>query len=146
LVLLSLLLSPTFLYVSFDSEEREVFNFIKKDIPKGSILLTPPYDGYFRIGTEKAIVVDFKALPFSELDMVEWYSRIKDVTNNQQIDLDEPRYTTFKKGYNSLKEEDIISLKEKYNFSYVVFENPKRLNFTTVFENDKYIVYSLNGS
>lgn len=127
-----------------DDAQTELFSFLKGGTEKDAILLTPPYIETFRLGAERAIVVDFKALPLQEKDMVEWYIRILDVTNNA---LENKAYsdkgTAMRAGYGSLADADISALKEKYNFSYAVFEKPKALNYPMVYENKRFAVYKI---
>lgn len=133
------------LYYTYDKNTQETYDFIKSSIPKEAILLSPPYMETFRLGAERAIVVDFKSFPFSEKSMLEWYGRIGDVTNNLEFNPreKEKKIYNLKRGYDSLSEEDILILRSKYNFSYAIFEKPKDLNFTIAFENKNYLVYQI---
>ncbi len=123
--------------ISYSPDEgtQEMYNFIKNSTVKESILLTPIYKDSFRLRLERAIVVNFKIFPFNELAMIEWYERINDTSNGNVFNI--------RKGYNSLSEEDVVNLKDKYNFSYAIFEVPNKLNFKIIFENEKFIVYDL---
>ncbi len=128
---------------AYEEDTKEMYDFIKEFTPQDTILLTPPYLEPFRLGTERAIVVDFKLCPYSEIGMFEWYERIKDVSNNINLEMDQPMVTILSQGYNSLTKEEVLILKEEYNFSYAIFEGPNDLNFTTVFQNDKFVVYKV---
>lgn len=145
---------PLFERYGYDEQTSELYSFIKTNTPEEATLLTPPDIESFRLGTMRAIVADFKSVPFSEKFLVEWHTRLIDITNNQPLDLAKernfkfnrvgnPRYAYLKEGYRSLTKENIQNLKEKYNFSYVIFEKPFSLNIPTFFENDKYVVYEL---
>ena len=126
-----------------EEDMQEMYDFIKHNTPIDTILLTPPHLEPFRLGTERAIVVDFKLCPYGEIGMVEWYERIKDVTNNTNLEAKEEMAVILKRGYGSLSESDVLTLKNKYNFSYAIFETPNELNFTTIFKNERFIVYDL---
>ena len=117
----------------------------EQDTPKDTILLTPPYIITFRLGTERAIVVDSKAFPFNEKGMFEWYDRFLDITDSQDRRYEEGlSYKDLEKDYKELSKEKILSLKEKYDFSYVVFERPKKLNFPIFYENKEFVIYDVN--
>lgn len=151
-----LIFNPLFERYHYDKQTSELYSFIKTSTPEDAIILAPPHIESFRWETMRAVVADFKSVPFGEKPLVEWYTRIMEITNNQKLDLAEERsfklnragnsrrYDSLKIGYNSLTKENILSLKERYNFSYAVFEKPFSLNLTKFFENDKYIVYKVS--
>lgn len=127
-------------YTSYGVDKEELFEFIKIDTYEDSVFLVPPYMNSFRLGAERAVVVDYN-FPFGEKSMVEWYSRIKDVTNGVETNLEEDRISELKKGYDSLEGEDVLELKREYDFEYAVFEKEKEFDFEEVFQNDRFIVY-----
>lgn len=159
ILLIIILVSGLFVYLLYNplidrykegQETEEMYSFIKGEIPRDAIILIPPQMTTFRVGTERAIVVDFKTFPFSDKSMIEWYERILDITKSQ----DEKYENNFafvggngmkdlKKGYESLSEEDILFLKEKYKMDYGVFEKPKDLDFQIIYENEKFIIYKV---
>ena len=73
--------------------------------------------------------------------MLEWKNRIGDVTNNIVIPSRAGRQQILRQGYMTLTEKDILKLKEKYGFAYILVEKPQALQFTKLFENQKYVVY-----
>jgi len=128
----------------YDSNKEELFEFIKKYTPEDSILLAPPYINTFRVGSERAIVVDFELAPPGDKAIVEWYNRILDVTESQNMAYKKGiSFGYIKEGYKLLTEEDINGLKEKYYFDYAVFEKPKTLDFEKVYENYQFVVYKI---
>jgi len=128
-----------------DAEKvSEMFSFIKENTPKDSIFLTSPTMATFRSGAERATVVSFQAFTFGEQGMVEWYDRILDVTKSQDKAYQKGvSFNDIKDNYKTLGKEDILRLKKKYALDYAVFEKPKYLNFTILFENDRFVVYKV---
>lgn len=55
---------------------EDIAEFARKNTPHGSIFLTPPDFGRFRLVSERALLVDFKMFPFSERDIRDWRSRM----------------------------------------------------------------------
>jgi len=145
--LLFILSIPSTLHYTtcYDPYTEDVYGFIKDSSPPDSVFLTPPYIETFRLGAERAIVVDFKGFIFSEESMREWYSRIRNVSNNKELKNGFSSLESLRDGYNSLSEEDLLRLEDKYNISYALFQKPKELKFSTFFENENYIVYEINS-
>lgn len=128
-----------------DQEIEDLFFFIRQNTPKDTILLTPPYIITFRLKTERAIVVDSKAFPFNEKGMFEWYDRFLDITDSQDRRYEEGiSYKSLEKKYGGLNKEKVLNLKEKYNFSYAIFEKPKNMDFPVVYENKRFVVYRIS--
>lgn len=121
----------------------EVAKYARKNTPEGSIFLTPPRWGQFRLLARRAIVVDFKAFPFMDAAMAEWYDRLTDCYGN-------PSETGFamigelEKNYGNMDDSTLLSLREKYNISYAVLYAHTPTNFEIVFQNRQYKVVRLD--
>lgn len=63
----------------FQPELYEIAQYIKTKTPKDARLLTPPMQPELRYLAQRALVVDFKAFPFSATAMKAWQERIFDV-------------------------------------------------------------------
>ena len=129
--------------VESEDVEGELFEFVKKNTAKNSIFLVPPDGLNFRLMTHRAIVVDVKSFPYSESAMSEWYERILDVTGSDNLKFE--RGVEFKRDleekYESLTEENVLMLREKYGVEYGVFKAGKDFDFEKVFQNEVYEVY-----
>jgi len=58
------------------SSEGEMLTWIKKNTDRGAVFAIPPALSGFRYRAERAILVDFKAFPFHDDEMIEWYRRL----------------------------------------------------------------------
>lgn len=124
-----------------DFNKLDVYEWIRLNTPKDAVFITPPYIEDFRLGADRAIVVDFKAFLFGDQSIIEWGSRIADVTNNIEFKFRGDRSEELRRGFVSLNESDFIRISKKYHAQYLFIEKPKRLNFKVLYENDKYIIY-----
>lgn len=121
----------------FDQNGADIARFAKQYTPKDAIFLTPPGWGQFRLLAKRAIVVDFKAFPFTDAGMTEWYMRINNCYG-----------MTASKGFEALKEMDnayiaiddkkINSLKEKYNISIAVLYAKTPTQLKIIYQNSEY--------
>ncbi len=89
---------------AYEDSMQEMYDFIKNNTPIDTILLVPPYLEPFRLGTERAIAIDFKLCPYGEKGLVEWYERLKAVSNNAELNSGKEMVLMLKEGYQSLSE------------------------------------------
>jgi hypothetical protein len=123
-----------------DSDFTGVYQNIERTTPKDAVFLIPPSHGRFRLGTSRAAVVTWKQFPFQSEDILEWRDRIEDVC---QMDIEEYREKrSCSENYNSLAEEDIRNLGEKYNAQYVLTKNESH-EFNHVTTAGEYHVYKI---
>ncbi|MFA5887097.1 MAG: DUF6798 domain-containing protein [Candidatus Nanoarchaeia archaeon] len=140
-------ISPLNARSDFEPEMKEICLFAQENTPINSIFLTPPDEEQWRLCLNRAIVVDFKTIPLDDRYMVEWYIRIINVTNNH-FTLDDRTYGEnqhLNEYYTTLNETQLQILKEKFHFSYAIFNKDKELEFPLITKNREYIVYNLTG-
>ncbi|WP_371377844.1 DUF6798 domain-containing protein [Thalassotalea aquiviva] len=131
------------------SEEIELYDWISLT-SIDSVFLTPPQMYKFRFWSRRAIIVDWKSTPIDPNGVVEWYSRMEDVSGIKGVKTRVDATT----GFNSMTEERIKQLKNKYHFNYLVMlnkehkltqkQNNDKLPFPVVFTNNKFSVYLIN--
>jgi hypothetical protein len=134
-----------------DKEGDEIIEYIKVNTPAEAIFLTPHNWGQFRITAERAIVVDFKAFPFSNYAILEWYKRIVNCYGNADSSFTEKTVkpydllvADFIGNYKKIDDTQLSHLSSLYNISYAVIFEQTPTNFETVFRNGKYKLISLN--
>jgi len=123
------------------SKGDEIAEFARQNTPEESIFLTPPMWGQFRLLARRAIVVDFKAFPFADTAILEWYDRITNCYGNSTVAgfamIDE-----LNENYSGINDNTLLTLQENYSFSYAVLYNQTSSNFEVIFQNEKFkIVY-----
>jgi hypothetical protein len=57
--------------------EHELFTFVNDHLQEGQVVLAPVKMQEFRLATGSPVFVDFKSIPYRDLDVLEWYRRIK---------------------------------------------------------------------
>jgi hypothetical protein len=120
----------------------ELAAFAKAWSPEEAIFLTPPSWGQFRILAQRAIVVDFKAFPFSDVSMKAWHQRLVDCYG-------ESRGTGFhalpglEANYRSIQDSKLGELRQRYgaDFAVLYLETPSQ--YPVVFENSDYKMVAL---
>ena len=115
--------------------ESELSKFIQSNTEKNSVFLAPHLFGFLRTETKRAIVVDFKAFPFQEGAMQEWYQRIKDCYGLDTYEFEEV--------YKSVTDEKILQLQQKYHFNYAVLHEETQTKIPTIYSNSEYKIIDL---
>jgi hypothetical protein len=144
-------------YIPKDGPRDIMYVWIKENTPKDAIFLIDPKIEDFRLRADRAIVVDWKAFPFRDVAVMGWWERIQDIANRNQVhgtpdELDSinlsrkygASYSYVLQGYGTLDELNTINLSRKYGASYILVEKPKYMNFTLVYEDKNYRIYSIN--
>ncbi len=114
-----------------------IAKFAQTHTPRGSIFLTPPDFGRFRLASERALLVDFKMFPFSERDIHEWRARMNaaygPITGAGWTALE-----SMQENYKKISDSKIRELAGSYNLSYVVLPSETPTNLLTLFSNESY--------
>lgn len=125
-------------------EVAQLANFAKLHTDKQSIFLTPFYWGEFRLFAGRAIVVDFKALPFRDLQMQEWYDRVIQIYGDCIKHKNTAREKCYEKNYQNINDLKISLLKSQYGFSYAIFYKDMPTLFPVLYTSDKFKVVKIN--
>lgn len=112
-----------------------------------SVFLTPPNMGAFRLFAERAIVIDWKAIPFRPDETLEWYKRIQAI-NGGKGSLDSVTGYDLARDdkYNAMTRQTLDAIIKDYGVRYVVFSkntpaSKLATNHHIVYENSGYIVF-----
>ncbi len=127
-------------YFSFSQLEKSkkgVSNFIQENTDKNSVFLTPHDFGFIRVHSKRALVVDFKAFPFQNMAMQEWYKRIEACYG-----LDESQ---FEKNYSQLTDKKIAVLEKTYHFTHVILTIETQTKFPIMYQNEDFKIIDLSS-
>jgi hypothetical protein len=120
-------------------EEKELFAWVKTTSP-GARFAVPPDMQSFRLQGERAIIVDWKATPIDAAGMVEWHTRLSDISGIPGVRSLEMASA----GYSEMTNGRIEFLRTTYDIQYLVFHAagaPERLSHAAVFANAAFVAY-----
>ena len=120
-----------------ENDQSLLTTFISRNTPKESLFLTPHTFGFIRTEGQRAIIVDYKAFPFNELAMLEWYQRIGDCYGLVP--------SKFERNYKELKDVKILELSRKYDFNYAILYRETQTEIPVIYANSKYKIIDLNA-
>jgi hypothetical protein len=122
----------------------EIAGYAGEIIREDAVFLTPPSFGRFRFLARRAIVVDFKAIPFQDRAMVEWRERLRDCYG--EVESSGFRAVAeMDRSYRNITSARILSVAEKYGASYAILYRETESEFPVVFENDSYKIVGISG-
>lgn len=127
----------SYLSTSLNSNKQNLSDFIRKNTDKQSVFLTPHNFGFIRTESKRAIVVDFKAFPFQNNAMLEWYQRIEKCYGLAKHD--------FERNYRNIDDQKILVLKELYNFDYAILYKDTFSKFPVIFADSEYKIIDLTS-
>jgi hypothetical protein len=125
----------------------EMAAWCRDNTPADAVFIIPPGGEEraledFRLKAGRAIVADFKAIPFARDGLREWRERIRDLTNDVVFPSSGYRKKELRTGYASLTAEDFSALAAKYGASFILVEKPKELPFALVHETGGFRLYA----
>jgi hypothetical protein len=143
----------------------EMAAWCRDSLPEDAIIIVPPDALRFRVKASRAIVVDFKAIPFTRDGLREWRERIGNLLGDAEFQAGPSWHGALRIGYASLTADDFRRLADKYGANYILVEKltahdlrhfadrhgesdllaqiPVELPFPLLHENDEFRLYSL---
>jgi hypothetical protein len=123
-----------------------IAEYSKEFTEPDAIFLTPPGFGGFRLSAERAIVIDYKSIPFQDLGLLGWWERMNDCYGELSKGNPKTRVKEIFEDYKNITSKRIDSIEKKYNISYVVLYTQTKTNLPIVYSdnNFKLVKASLN--
>lgn len=113
--------------------------FAQKHSDKDTLFIVPPYMNDFGIYSLRANLGDWaegsNAIFLDNQFATEWLSRMSDIGWKTMYGAEE--------GYNRLTTDEIVTAAKKYGAKFVVTEKPKTFDLQKIYENSKFILYSI---
>lgn len=154
--------------LSPEAELNDVCGWIKTHTPTDAVFIIPPTIEGFRVRAERACVVDFKSMTFTNKEMWEWIDRISRIgqvlraigdtsitpakeeysrralNRLHQIRFRAPVEEILYQGYITHTTTDIEHLSRRYGANYfLTFKGIGDYNFRKIYENKKYVLYAI---
>lgn len=122
-------------------QETALYAWLRKHTPVDAVLLTPPGVDGMRFHSERAIVVDWKAVPIVPKEIIQWHQRLRDVTGRPMLS------GRGLWGYNTLNQRRLDMLKKKYGVDYVVTFRGRQgdLRGKVVYFNSRFVVLDVRS-
>lgn len=140
-----------------DEEWRDLCGWIRNNTPEDALFVTLPLNrNSFTWMTERAIVANYKFLPQTAKEIVEWYGRMDDLTAGTLSSMATDPELRWEGGisveiredlrdaYLDLDTTEAIALMEKYQASYFLTRSDHTLNLPIAYQTDSYILYQAN--
>jgi len=121
----------------------ELYRWLREKSPKDAIYLTPPDLEGARFLGQRAIVVDWKAVPLIPTELLGWYERLCDVTGRQV------KGSSDLGGYGSIDPGRLSLIVDKYHPDYMVLRRGGERRFPelpVVYQNSGYFVLKVAGA
>ena len=106
---------------------------------QAAVFLIPPNMADFRLQSERAVVVDWKASPVLASEVLEWYRRIGRISGDSAV----AGLEQAEAGYAKLTPAALDSLKGEYGAEYAVFRAPRADSSGVVYRNQDFEVVDL---
>jgi len=123
-------------------------HWVRTQSPREAVFAVPPSFSAFRSNAQRAIVVNFKAFPFADEQIPEWFRRISDFSGGSLPPRGGPEIErVLDQNFEALSPRQIISLADRYDFSYLVratpFDRPVA-GLKEVYRNPDWVVYRVS--
>jgi len=128
----------------FDGELALVGDYIRNNLSENAILITPPSKGEIRLIADRAIVVDFKAFPFTDQGMLEWRDRLFDLYGSTDSGGFQAEWE-LDQLYSQVSDTKLLMNAEKYGACYAILYSNTKTQFQVLYSTSSYTLVELPG-
>lgn len=126
-------------------ELGSVYDWIRTNTPKDSRFIVSPINDSFRLGAERAIIVDNKTFIFKPQSMINWYSRINTLCNRTEVEIENYMGLNTEQceiNFNNLSKDEVEKISAIYDATWLLTENPN-YDFEKKYNNGKFYIYKI---
>ena len=116
--------------------------FAREATPPGSVFVTPPGMGRFRLEAERPIVVDFKAFPFGQASMEEWRERLVSLYG-EPSGIGFAAEEEMDRSYRRISGARLVEAGARYGASFAVLYRATPTEFPVIHEDAEYRIVRL---
>lgn len=123
--------------------ETDLYAWLREHTAKDATILSPPGLERFRLTSERAIVVDWKASTYAPAEMVEWYRRLEDVSGHPNFHSRDEVVG----GYDAMDRKRLDQLKDRYHLTHAVVQRGRdaALGYRVLYANGAFVVLDLQN-
>jgi hypothetical protein len=137
-------LQPHLSLADLSGDDVDAARWAARHTPADAVFLVPPSLGIFRLVAARAIVVDFKAFPFQDRAMEEWYRRLLDCCGPVPPGtVGFAAMAAMDENYRRLGDADLDRLATRYGASYAVLGATTTTRHSIVYANDRFRIVRL---
>jgi hypothetical protein len=121
-----------------------IVEYARTQTPQDAVFLTPPNYGLFRLAAQRAIVVDWKSMPFQDEGMLEWWRRMNDCYANVEGMKRKESLLLMERSYAAISTEKLLDLGRRYGAEYAIVDNDDPVSLKVLATNGRYELIRLN--
>ena len=123
----------------------ELCRWVRENTPPQETFIVPPLFGKFRISARRAVVVDFKCIPYTDSAIKEWAKRLEDCYGPPQGN-GFAAAIAMAESYKKIGDSRLMGLAAKYRAGYAVLFGRTQTALPVLFHQGKYKVVRVRGS
>lgn len=112
---------------------------------RDALFIVPPDSVTFRLKAERAIVINFFAMPFKDASILEWRERLYNFAGGRRLPLGYTATAQLADAYRQLNREQLVRLAGQYQADYLVVEAGQRLDLPIAYRTTTHVVYRVQG-
>jgi hypothetical protein len=117
--------------------------FARQNTPADSLFIVPPDLGNFQLVAQRAVVVQWKAFPFSDAAMEQWYERMRDCYGDS-AETKVPVKEVLAERYRSISREQLLRAGKKYGATHAVLYKNTCCDLPVLFADETYKIVKLS--
>lgn len=134
---------PVIRWADFVGDSAGIEQWARQSSPEDAVFVVPPSLGQFRFGAQRAIVVDFKAIPFADEALREWNSRMHACCVPSGFE-GTPGQAAFVRGYREIDDERLRYLHDTYGARFAVLIAGMQTNLPEMYADSSYKIVELD--
>lgn len=135
-------LRPVYSLADHRGDDADVARFARDHSDRDAVFHVPPDMGLFRLVARRAVVVDFKALPFSDAALREWRTRMRDAYGEVPGG-GFPALARMDAHHRAVDDRRLAAIARRYGARYAVLYAQTRTQLPVLYENDTYKLVEL---
>lgn len=142
--ILARLNSPLRPHIEYTGDFDQIAYWARTNTAPDAVFIVPPESVTFRLKAERAIVINFLAMPFKDDSIHEWRNRLYDFAGGRRLPLGYTAQAQLAEAYRQLSRAQLISLASRYDADYLVVGAGQHLGLPIAYRTTTYVVYKVS--